>query len=154
SDEQRRKHDIENTKKALKIYDCARPAAGTIVEPYLTGRDLSIAYASRFRFDARCRHPSGARLPAVLALVERVARGPVAIHRTFLRSDGSAKADIDPDRASLGPIGGGAVRLAPIVPDQWLVIGEGIETTLSVMQARGLPGWAALSATGIETLIL
>src|SRR5262249_60396196 len=45
-------------------------------------------------------------------------------------------------------------RVATIVPAQWLVMGEGLKTTLSVMQARGLPGWAALSATGIETLIL
>ena len=38
--------------------------------------------------------------------------------------------------------------------DQWLVIGDGIETTLSVMQACSLPGWAALSANGITSLIL
>jgi putative DNA primase/helicase len=35
-----------------------------------------------------------------------------------------------------------------------LVVGEGIETTLSVMQACALPGWAALSADGIGNLIL
>ena len=90
----------------------------------------------------------------MLALVEHAEREPTAIHRTYLRADGSGKALIAPDRASLGPIGGGAVRLAPIVPDEWLIVGEGIETTLSVMQACGLPGWAALSAGGIEKLIL
>ena len=39
-------------------------------------------------------------------------------------------------------------------PDDWLVIGEGIETVASVMQCTGLPGWAALSASGIERLLL
>jgi putative DNA primase/helicase len=90
----------------------------------------------------------------MVALVEHVESGPTAIHRTFLRDDGSAKADTGTDKASLGPVGGGAVRLTPIVPDEWLVVGEGIETTLSVMQACGLPGWAALSAGGIEKLVL
>ena len=53
-----------------------------------------------------------------------------------------------------GPVGGGAVRLGTIQPDDWLIIAEGIETTLSVMQATGLAGWAALSASGMARLIL
>jgi putative DNA primase/helicase len=49
---------------------------------------------------------------------------------------------------------GGAVRLAPALPNDWLVIAEGIETAFAIMQATGLPAWAALSAGGIERLIL
>jgi phage/plasmid primase-like uncharacterized protein len=54
----------------------------------------------------------------------------------------------------LGPCRGGAVRLGRVQRDQWLIIAEGIETTLTVMEACGLPGWAALSASGIKNLIL
>ena len=100
------------------------------------------------------RHPSGQRRPQMIALVEHVEHGPIGVSRTFLAIDGSQKATLDPVRLFRGPVGGGAVRLGTICPGDWLVIAEGIETTLSVMQATGLPGWAALSASGIARLIL
>lgn len=52
----------------------------------------------------------------------------------------------------LGPCRGGVVRLA--VADHRLMIGEGIETCLSAMQATGVPAWAAMSASGLRTLVL
>jgi phage/plasmid primase-like uncharacterized protein len=76
----------------------------------------------------------------------------VAIHRTFLIPGGSGKAPVQPAKKSLGPVAGGAVRLAAAGPV--LAITEGIETGLSVMQATGIPTWAALSASGLEALIL
>jgi hypothetical protein len=80
----------------------------------------------------------------------------VAVHRTFLLPDGSGKAAVDKDcqRLSLGPTRGGIVRLAPFDPDCPLIIGEGIETTLSLMQLRGLPGWAGVSTSVLKYLIL
>ena len=45
-------------------------------------------------------------------------------------------------------------RLDDRAPDHGLIVGEGIESTLSVMQLFGLPGWAALSANGIAVLEL
>jgi putative DNA primase/helicase len=53
-----------------------------------------------------------------------------------------------------GEVKGGAVRLGNARPGEWLVVAEGIETTLAVMQATALSGWAALSATGVASLIL
>ena len=100
------------------------------------------------------RHPSGQRRPQMIALVEHVEHGPIGVSCTFLAIDGSQKATLDPVRLFRGPVGGGAVRLGTICPGDWLVIAEGIETTLSVMRATGLPGWAALSASGIARLIL
>jgi putative DNA primase/helicase len=76
----------------------------------------------------------------------------VAVHRTFLSADGRGKANVLNPKCSLGPVGGGAVRLAPAGPK--LVVAEGIENALTVMQAVGLPTWAALSAGGIARLIL
>ena len=61
---------------------------------------------------------------------------PAGIHRTFLLRDGSGKAPATPARMMLGRRAGGAVRLAE--PAETLAVGEGIESTLSAMQATAL----------------
>jgi len=50
----------------------------------------------------------------------------------------------------LGLCQGGAVRLA--VSTGKLMVGEGIETCLSAMQAKGIPAWATLGANHMPTL--
>jgi hypothetical protein len=92
----------------------------------------------------------------MVGVVEHVERGIVGVHRTYLRSDGCGKADLPNgwQRRTLGPIGGGAVRLGMPQPGEWLAVGEGLETVLSVMTACDMPGWAALSAPGLRALIL
>jgi putative DNA primase/helicase len=160
--EQNSSRDEERTTRALAIWREARPVQNSIVELYQLSRRIAFEVSPEaLRFHPSCSRPRNSvgrvsPLPALVALVEHVERGPVAIHATYLRPDGSAKADIPKreQKACFGPIRGGAVRLGAAQPDQWLVIGEGIETTLSVMQACALPGWAALSANGIKNLIL
>src|SRR5262249_15597617 len=73
-----------------------------------------------------------------------------------LRPDGSGKADIpkEQQKASFGSIKGGAVRLGISRAGEWLAVGEGIETTLSVAVACAMPGLAAVSAGGIRSLVL
>jgi len=79
-----------------------------------------------------------------------------AVHRTYLRADGSGKAGLDGgDKLMLGATAGGAVRLTD-GPGR-LVVAEGIESALSL--ACGLLGepatiWAALSTSGIRGLHL
>lgn len=90
----------------------------------------------------------------MVALVERVGVGPLAILRTYICADGSGKVNIEPGKASLGPVGGGAVLLGKPSAGERLAVAEGIETTLSVMQACGLSGRAALSANGLKNLVL
>jgi hypothetical protein len=78
-----------------------------------------------------------------------------AIHRTYLRADGSGKAVVDPAKAMLGAVAGGAVRLAGAQGP--LVIAEGIETALSLscgLLRSPATIWAALSASGIRGLRL
>ena len=77
---------------------------------------------------------------------------PRAIHRTFLAPDGSGKAPVKPAKMMLGPCRGGAVRLGN--PKTVLMVGEGIETCLSAMQATNYPAWAALSVAGLKALHL
>jgi len=77
---------------------------------------------------------------------------PVAIHRTFLCHDGSGKSPVVSPKMMVGPCRGGAVRFGGT--SESILIGEGIETCLSVMQATGRPTWAALSTSGLRSLDL
>jgi hypothetical protein len=131
----------------------AVPATGTIVETYLRSRSLTLPVPPALRFHRLLKHSwTGRHCPVMVA--ERLdAKGRVAaIHRTFLRYDGSGKINAEPQRADLGPAKGTAIRLSPVSEE--LLIGEGIETTLSAMQATGRPGWAAGSAGALPLMVL
>jgi len=75
-----------------------------------------------------------------------------AVHRTYIAWDGRGKAPVKPDKMTLGPIGKNAIRLSPIAPK--LIIAEGIETTLSVMQVMGIGAWTPSSAGGLRAIEL
>ena len=68
----------------------------------------------------------------------------IGVHRTDPLRDGSGKADVEPVKATLGPVWGGAVRLDQLAGE--LVIGEGIETAASAGRLLHLPAWSAVSA--------
>jgi phage/plasmid primase-like uncharacterized protein len=130
--------------RALEIWERATPISGTSAATYLEARGLPALACSRdLRFSAVCRHPENGSHPALIALVRDQNGKPLAIHRTFLRADGSGKADAEPQKASLGPIWGGAIRLYPIASE--IVIGEGVESSASAGLLIGLPAWAAIS---------
>ncbi len=76
----------------------------------------------------------------------------VAVHRTWLRTDGGGKAPVDPARMALGPCAGGAVRLAPA--RDAVQVAEGLETALAAQQATGQPSWATLGTSGLKALVL
>jgi putative DNA primase/helicase len=148
------RHDDESDVRAAKerkqaaaarLWSGSTPAAGTIVQTYLTSRGLpALAASLALRFRADCPHPEGGRLPAMIVQVVDMAGKPIAVHRTYLRRDGGGKADVEPAKASLGPIWGGAICLHGVAPE--LVIGEGIETSASAGLLLSLPAWAAISA--------
>ncbi len=122
-----------------------RDIRGTQVERYLESRGLrrprkgwpaSLRYAPRLPYLERGDADDGTAWPCMVAAVQkgRGARAPiVAVHRTYLTADGSAKAPVRSPKKMLGPISGGAVRFA--APGPRLLVGEGIETALSVVQA-------------------
>jgi putative DNA primase/helicase len=148
----RRRIPQAHQRGALPLAD-DETAGGTLVINYLRSRGINISLPPSIRFHAGLKHPSGATWPAMVALVTNGADGtPLAIHRTFLDRDGSAKAPVYPQKMMFGPCRGGVVRLA----DQAdvLMIGEGIETCLATMQATGDPAWAALSTSGLRALDL
>ena len=125
---------------------------GSLVEVYLRSRGITIPIPPSLRFHPALRHPSGGRWPAMVARVSQDTDNTTAIHRTFLREDGKGKASVEPQKMMLGPCRGAGVRLAE--PGELLMVGEGIETCLAVMQATGHPAWAALSTSGLCTLQL
>jgi hypothetical protein len=145
--------DAKRRDAALAIWHSAIPADGTLVEAYLASRRLHLPAPPTLRFHAGLKHPSGSIWPAMVALVTRGSDDtPLAIHRTFVAHDGAKKAPVEPSKMMLGPCRGGAVRLA--MPGDVLMVGEGVETCLTAMQATGHAAWAALSTSGLRALDL
>jgi putative DNA primase/helicase len=142
---------------------------GTAAQDYLFGRgftcemplpvDTHIDYQLRsrihvglsippsIRFHAALKHPSGVFLPAMVAAVEDSHGSIVAVHRTFLKANGTGKAEIKPNRLALGPVKGCSVHLTAGGPE--MVLCEGIETGLSILQATGLHVWVALGTSNL-----
>jgi hypothetical protein len=141
--------------QAKRVWDEAQPIAGTVAETYLRdARGITCDLSEVLRFHGTCWHgPTAKCYPAMVAAVEGASLP--AVHRTYLRADGSGKADIDPPKAMLGATAGGAVRLTH-GPSR-LVVGEGIESTLS-LSCGLLDGpatlWAGLSTSGLRGMRL
>lgn len=141
------------SKTARRLWQACVPAAGTIAETYLKARGITISIPPSLRFHPNLKHASGTLWPGLVALVTGGMDGAFrAVHRTFLDRGGAGKALVNPPKMMLGPCRGGAVRLASA--RDVLMVGEGIETCLTAMQASGLPAWAALSVAGLRALDL
>jgi hypothetical protein len=80
---------------ALSIWRASWRGEGSPVETYLASRGITLdPWPATLRFHPRCPR-TGEPLPAMLGLVEHVERGPIGIHRSYLKADGSAKAEVD-----------------------------------------------------------
>ena len=148
-----RRQTTSNASFALDIWRQCQAAGGTLVEIYLRGRGITIPPPASLRYHPGLRHaPTGLSLPCMVAGVQAVDGSITGIQRVFLRTDGAGKAGVASPKMMLGEIAGGAVRFAKAAPK--LSIGEGIETMLAVLQATGVPCWAALSTSGLKALSL
>jgi hypothetical protein len=140
---------------AKRLWAETQPIAGTVAEAYLRARGIDCALPDKLRFHSHCWHgPNESRWPAMVALVE--GGEGFAVHRTYLRPDGSGKAGLaGGDKLMLGATAGGAVRLSGGVSR--LVAAEGIESALSLLcglLAEPATVWAALSTSGLRSLRL
>jgi hypothetical protein len=138
---------------ARTIWREAQPAAGTLVETYLTSRGLKLEPDAPLRFHPHAwrNRESGPPGPAMVALMTAPDTGEGrGAHVTYLRPDGSGKAAGDKPKVMLGSVG--VIRLVPDAEvTMGLGIAEGIETALSVMQGYDWrPVWAATSAGAIR----
>lgn len=135
----------ETRRRLAALWRRADYTRGTPAERYVIGRGLPWLIECRaLRFLAGCPHPSHcAPLPAMVAMIQDAAGNLIGLHRIFLTVTGN-KAAVDPVKATLGHIAGGAIRLHP--PCAEMVVGEGIETTAAAARLTGLPGWSAVAA--------
>ena len=151
--EHAQKSTMRRSLQAKALWSEAIPIMGTLGEKYLRNRGITSELPDTIRFLRNCWHPSGKCIPALIALVEGVEG--FAIHRTYLQLDGSAKTQVSPNKAMLGKVSGGAVRLTS--RGNSLVVTEGIETALSLSSGLlDFPAtiWASLSTSGLQGMKL
>ena len=145
----------DTTGAARRVWKETRPLAGTIAERYLHARGVGhVAVAPSLRFSPALTHPQApGRFPCLVAGVQDVHGGFLAVHRIYLDRSGAGKANVEPARASLGSTAGGAVRLAEPSGGP-LLVGEGIESTAAAMVLFDLPGWAGIATSGLTAIEL
>jgi hypothetical protein len=145
---------------AREIWGSAQPITGTLVDIYFGSRGISPPYPAPkcLRYAAKLTHPNGQFFPAMIALPTNPKTGEPTggVQRTFLAWSGKGKAQVEKNeqKMSLGHIRGGVVRLAEPVEGRPLLLGEGVETVMTVIEATGLPGWATLGTSGLVNLDL
>jgi len=158
----RQPDDGGRVEAARRLWRETKPLAGTPAQHYLENRGIHLAtWPLALRFHPACTHPSGSRLPALVAAVAVHHEGKLrltAVHRIYVTHDGR-KAAVEPRKASLGNVKGGAVWLTR--PTSQLIITEGVEDALALMTANcgdsRFADWsyaAAVSANNLPNLEL
>ena len=147
-----RRTDAERIAQAREI--CPGGVHDDRIQIYLRSRGIELT-SPVLRFAEHAPHRLGVRLPAMLAPVVNVSGEQTGVHMTYLRPNGGGKADLPKEfqRECRGVIRGGTIRLAEHDPGSELIVGEGVETTLSAMQIFGL-AWSAVFAGGLKTIEL
>ena len=155
--------DYDRTEAARRLWQRCRAIDGTHAEAYLRARaiDRCRLHASVFaalRFHPALFHRDGGgvrRLPALVAAVtgaagERPGHDAISgVHRTWLDPARPAKAPVARPRKALGRVHGLAVRFGDLAPPT-LLVGEGIETVLSLVTA--MPHTVAAAALSAGSL--
>jgi hypothetical protein len=159
-------------KIALALWREAAPEiAGTLAETYLLARGLSptivASIGRRLRFHPRAmwgfdeERSAFVRAPAMLAQVVTPSGWTGGIHATYLAADGSGKANLEPAKRMWGRQADregrpGGVLLVTAPAKAMLVVGEGIESSLSAAQLQDRPCRvaAALSLRALQGGVL
>jgi Toprim domain-containing protein len=152
-------HHMRQRDKARWLWRSAIPARGTLAEKYLRGRGITCDIPETVRFlrpHKPDQHPAltapfglpAEPFPGVLAIAEAAIS---AVQLTLLSADGH-KADVSPNKITIGRPSGQPIVLAPLNDLLGLVIAEGIEDGLTLHQETGLGAWAAGGASHMSAL--
>ncbi len=132
---------------ALRLWlGCQEKLAGTLAERYLASRGIRLHELGRqpraLRYHpALWNRESGRKWPAIVAAVCNELGQHAAVHRTWLREDGSGKAPLLDAKMTLGRYAGGCIRLwrgasgkswSDAPEGETVVVTEGIEDGLSI----------------------
>ena len=126
------------TQAARRLWTRCRAIDGTHAERYLHARGLARCRFSCLRFHPELRYREGSsvrRLPALVAAVTGDDGAVTGVQRTWLDPRSPAKAGVAAPRKALGRIYGLAVRFGRPADGASLLVGEGIETVLSLVTA-------------------
>ena len=138
------------TEAARRLWRRCRAIGGSHAERYLQARGLSRCRFAALRFHPALRYREGSevrRLPALVAAVTAGGGAITGVQRTWLDPRRPAKAGVALPRKALGRVYGLAVRFGVPADGAALVVGEGIETVLSLVTAvPEITAAAALSA--------
>jgi len=147
--------------RASEIWEQAHPITpGDPVHRYLTGRGITLdawpddlrahPELSYWTMDDSGKPVKLGTFPAMLAVVRSPQGRPVALHRTYLTSDGRKAPVLAPKKLmKVFDLAGSSVRLfAPV--EGLLAITEGIEDALSAWVLWRIPTWATLGTSGMR----
>ena len=137
---------------ARRLWRRCRAIDGTHAEAYLRARAIHRCRFPALRFHPALFYRDGGgmrRLPALVAAVTAADGAVTGVHRTWLDPSRPAKAPVARPRKALGRVHGLAVRFGAPAPAT-LLVGEGIETVLSLVTA--MPDTVAAAALSAGSL--
>lgn len=156
-------NDLEKRRYKLnKAWETAIPISpGDPVQCYLSARGLNLdSFPDTLRYHPALPYYEDEKLidtfPAMLGLVTDERNQLVTLHRTYLEN--GKKAEVPSPKKLMSPIADKATRGAAIQlyepQDGILAVAEGIENALAFYLATKIPTWSAISAGGMEQIIL
>ncbi len=146
----------EQAASAAKWFARAGAIKNTLAETYLSARGLAMKdYPRCLGFLNNVRHRDNGTFPCMMTGLTD-AKGKVkAVHRTFLKHDGTGKAEVDPPRLVWPGYKGLIMRLHSTDDSHDLALVEGVEDGLSVAKAKpDLNVWGAVSVSNFKNITL
>lgn len=142
---EKRRDILRDTYRATQVI---KP--GDLAHRYLESRGVEeLIYPDALRFAPKLRDGDGGIRPAMVAMVGVPGSNKFAsMHRTFLKPDGTAKAEMaSPRKMMAGELPEGACVMLSEYTGGPLGIAEGIETAMSASALYEMPVWAAINSS-------
>lgn len=143
--------ELDRSANARAIWERTVAATGTLAEEYLRHRGLYLPIPPDIRFACLPCEARGS-LPCLVAAIRDFSGTLSGIQRIWLAYDGQGKADVSKPKRSLGRVKGGAIRLGELDRSGTIIVCEGPEDGLSLLQMFDTPVWVAAGATFLPAM--